>query len=513
MLFNTQPNILSFAGNPMRYKIDVSEGGGGTPMGMSVNTLTFTDIDTAADHVLSVTLLGQPVTFTLKAVPDGPTELPAAETGMSVLTWATNIFERLERNALLLSNYAITFDTELLVITLRALEGGPLYDITEIDNTITGMALATTIGGTAGTTGAEGVVLWVLDKNNIIIGEDYKPLNSTNFVDFDIAEYLEVALLAITHPLYHLSPGSQFLYSFNPDFIFKHKVGVAFRVGGVTQTMLYNSWHFAITGGLNRVALNYWNTISGGYWANSTNKLRFMSWYPGTKKTFRDAPESLYFTLQSSYTKVRLKVIYTCVDGTQGTFQAYEFSSPTQYQVLECTVGYSSLSLQAVAGKVVSSWVVWLTNQSDVAISQERTFEIDENYYEFKRSFVFKNSFGVFEMAVFKGKGEEKEDYDRENISLITDEVETSWNSPDRHSSLLKRKTFKVNTGWISNSIYSYLSEFLGSMEIYEIVAGVPYRIRIISKTTKPVRPDGEYNYYLEIDFERAWQDRFYSTL
>ncbi len=487
MLFQIKPPDLAFSGNPVRYKIDVSDGGGTAAPDYSVNTITFTDIDTTEDHDVSVTLLGEPVSFTLKAAPDGPTEIPAAESGMTVLAWATSIYERLQRNSTLMLNYDITFDDSLLVITLTAKEYGALYDITAGTNNITGMSLDTTVGGSSGSAPVDGVMLWVFDKNNVVIGQDYKPLNSTNYVDFDIAEYLKVALSSLTHPLFHLSPGAQLIYQFNPDFILKYRVGAAYVTDGVIGTMIYDFYHYAITGGLSRAAQNYWNAISGGFWYNSANNSRFMTWLPGTKKTFKDSKELLYFAVQDlTLTKISLNVSYTCTDGTTGSFVAYELTTSTKYQVIECDCGYKELGLDSVAvGKEVSAWSVHLKNNSAQTISEIRYFEINDNYYEFTRSFVFKNSYGVFETITFTGKGSDKKTYERESVSYISNQVETSFNVPDRNSQVLQRSTYSVNTGWISSAMYDYMSDFFKALEIYQIVGDNLFRIRITGKSNK----------------------------
>ena len=81
MVYNSLPFDLSFCGNPMRVQIDI----GATPgvIGQrSVNTLTITDIDTVEDHAVTVAMMDQEFTFTLKDTPADPTDLPTAQAEM-----------------------------------------------------------------------------------------------------------------------------------------------------------------------------------------------------------------------------------------------------------------------------------------------------------------------------------------------------------------------------------------------------------------------------------------------
>lgn len=515
MHFEKAPPTVIFSGNPIRYQIHLDDGGGGGGQigAPTVVVLDFSDIDNTEDHAITVAFLGTERTFTLKTTPSDAYHLPATTTEEAVATWAGRVYAQLQRNGLLMKAYQLAIDDTGLKISLTAYEVDPALDMSVVTNTITGLSMQTTPASPLTLT-YDGVAIMVMDKDGFLLGEDVKPINTTNLIDFEISEYLNAQFANLTPPRFQLvSAQSVYMFSY-VDLVKKYRVLAGYHTPGMVYVSLYDDYHWAIPGGLNREALVYWNTISGGFWNHVNNKKRFLSWHPLSKKTSRTNHESLYFFSQySDVTEYHVKILATKTSGATVTFELQHLHYSLQYFVLEIMVGYGQIAMESLAGGVVKSWKVWLENQSGTKISEERTFVIDDKYYEYPREFVFKNSFGVFDYYRFTGMQEKNLEYEREIISVDRAEAETYYNAPQRAVKILESQTFKASSGWLAKAELDYLREFMLSMEIYEIISERPWRCNITSKKTNKYLVDGEYLYSLEFEYERAYTDNFYSTI
>ena len=518
MHFEKSPPTVIFSGNPIRYQVNLDDsggGGGGDPIGgaPTLIEIEFTDFDMTADHAITVTFLGIERTFTLKETPSDAYHLPAATGDEPVATWAARVYAQLQRNGVLMKAYQLAIDETGLKISMTAYEVDPTYDMTVVSNTITGLTMQTTPSSPLALT-YDGVAILVLDKDGALLGEDVKPINTTNLIDFEVSEYLNAQFANLTPPRFQLvSAQSVYMFSY-VDLVKKYRVLAGYHTPGMVYVEIYDDYHWAIAGGLSREAMVVWNLTTHGFWYDNGNKRRFLTWHPVIKRTSRTNHENLYFFSQySDVTAYHVKIFATKTNGSTVLLELQHQHYSIQYFVLEIMFGYGQINIESLAGGVVKSWAVWIENQSGTPISEVRIFNIDEKYYEYSREFVFKNSFGVFDFYRFTGAQEKNLEYEREIISVDRSEVETYYNAPQRAVKILESQTFKASSGWISKTELDYLREFMLSMEIYEIIGQRPWRVNITSKKTNKYLVDGEYLYSLEFEYERAYTDNFYSTI
>ena len=360
----------------------------------------------------------------------------------------------------------------------------------------------------------DGVSVLVLDKDGFSLGQDVKPINNTNFIDYEISEYLNALFATLTPPRFILSdPTHGYIYLYS-DLVKKYRILAGFHVPGLVYVSLYDNYHWAITGGLSREALMIWNQVSGGFWDDTNNKKRFLTWGPSVKKTSRTNHESLYFFTQySNVTRYNVKVTAYLENGSV-TFELTHLTSSAQYVVLEIMVGYAQIGIEShTSGQPVVKWDVWLEDSSYHILSEVRTFVVDEKVYEFPREFVFRNSFGVYDYFRFTGKIEKNLTHDRETTLIDRNEIETFYNTPEWQTKILEQQIFKGSSGWISLRTLDFLREMMLSPEVYEIVNEKPFRISITTKKTSKYLKDGEYLYNLDIEYQRSYQDMFYSSI
>ena len=286
-----------------------------------------------------------------------------------------------------------------------------------------------------------------------------------------------------------------------------------YHIPGLVYVSLYDSYHWAIAGGLSREGLMLWNQVSLGFWNDTGNKKRFLTWGPLIKKTSRTNHESLYFFTQySDVTRYNVKVKAYMADASSVIFELTHMTYSGQYVVLEMMVGYGQIGIEShTSSQPVVKWDVWLEDSSARVLSEVRTFVVDEKVYEFPREFVFRNSFGVYAYIRFTGKIEKDLTHDRETTLIDRNEVETFYNTPEWQTKILEQQIYKGSSGWVSKQILELLREMMLSPEVYEIVSEKPLRISITTKKTSKYLKDGEYLYNLDLEYQRAYTDNFYS--
>jgi len=514
MHFDFTPHTVVFAGNPLRYRVHLDdEGDPGT--GKSVIEIAFTEKDSNVDHSITVSFLGMERTFSLKSSPSDAFSLPTADTDAPLTDWVRSFYDSLQKNGEILKNYQVSLSDDGLKIILSAYVSDASLDMTVISNTLSGVTLNTVTSG-GGTPAYDGVAVMVLDKDGSLLGEDLKPINyDTQKIDFEVSEYLAALFSDLVPPRFYLeTQGNNFLFIYT-DLVVKYRLLAGYHTPGLVYVSLYDDYHWAIAGGLSREALVAWNQVSGGFWADASNKKRFLSWHPRQKKTSRTNHESLYFFSQyDDVTRYNVMVRAQLATGEEQTFQLTHLTYSLQYFVLEIMVGYGQISLESYVGnRRVVRYAVWLEDQDERKISEERIFEIDEKYYEFAHEFVFRNSFGVFDYFRFTGKREKNLEYERTPITVETIQEETYFNSPKRQINITESQVWKASSGWVDNNVHDFLRDFMRSDEIYEIVDGRPWRSEITSKKTSKYLLDGEYLYSLEFEYERSYTDTYYSNL
>lgn len=510
--FENTPPLVSFSGNPIRYKVHhqgISPSAKKTSP--ATNRMVFDNVDTVANHYMELTMGGATVIFTLKATPGvDPFELPVGVE--SVADWTAAVFARLQENSFVISNYLITLGDKL--IEFIALQDGEEFDIACNYSDITGITVSSVAAASPDNT-ADAVFIFIANYVLQIVATEQKPLSTDGFVDFELSEYFSGWLASLVQPRFHTAQvPAAYLVKYT-DQLFKFKVGTAVMLDGTMQAIVWDSFRWAITGGLGRESLVTWNQVSAGFWATAANQTRFLTWFTG-KKTSRTAPEVLYFFVQSAiYSSLRLKFSAICTDGTSlgpYTVSTFAISGTTSFYLIELQCGYAQIDLEKFTSKPVRSYTVWLENQLNTRISDEFVFDVDETHYEFERIFFYRNSFGVFDSIRTTGKRESNLEYDRETATLSDDVVEDPYNAPVSAIRILETQVFSASTGWVTLTALDLLRDFFLSKEIYEISSKGTFKCIITTKKTKSMLKDGEYNYSVDFEYSRAYSDNAYSN-
>ncbi len=512
MEITKKPFLMSFAGNPMRYAL--SNGSLGSVL--SVIEIAFSAIDTTPDHAMTVTFLGEERTFTLKTDPTTKDHLPVADDNWSVLAWCKHCYNYLMNDVQLVQHYDITVEEvespEGGKIVLTAKTASPDYDWSIGTNTITGVTVTTITGGSEATPGTvEGVLMQVLKNGTEKLGEDYKPLDAAGAVRFEVQEYIYASLLQAPPPRFNLS--LQDNTTFYNDYFLKYRTVFCDRVSGEYLPRTYsdpdNVFCYAIAGGLNREDLVANNQSLTDYFSLTAIKKKWLTWSPPSKLTDKFETHSLFFAFQDpSYATCQLKAHLYSSDDDE-IINIGQVITPLPWHVFEFTVGYAQLGLADYLDGKVYKWEVYLVDESDNPVSDIREFNLDAKYAENVRYFRFRNSWGTYDSLRCTGVFETIVEHEREKVIFMSDETETTFNSPGGYSMIKEAQSFKASTGWLTKEYLNYLRDFMLSADIYEVEDGRMYKCLLTSKKTSLFK-DSQYNYSLAFEYERAYDDFFF---
>lgn len=158
---------------------------------------------------------------------------------------------------------------------------------------------------------------------------------------------------------------------------------------------------------------------------------------------------------------------------------------------------------------LIVSYSISLIDESNAIWGQIRNYEVNRNVYNYTRQFMFKNSFGVYDIILLKG------------LSEVIAEIQRSvgfFDTAERVGSSEFNQSVKAASGFLvthfSNLMYAqrYVTEFINSREIYEIVG--PEIIAVVPETTKlRINKDADFLYSFSFEYRYAHADNFYSPL
>lgn len=225
--------------------------------------------------------------------------------------------------------------------------------------------------------------------------------------------------------------------------------------------------------------------------------------------------EKLFYFLQiekqSMSYALKCKIYFSIGDPQLVTFDSGSSSTST---VLECKVGYTELNLGSYVGNYdVTAWEIWLENSDSEVISEVHRYELDKRSYEYERRFFFRNSFHTYDTLRLVGKKDTNLLFER-SVGYTYPGTQLMFDScPTRNFKNTEQQNFKDNTGWITGVWKDYMREFLLSTEAYEILGDRLVPIIIKNSKLTPFLKDGETLYNLEVEYDRAFTDEFYTSV
>ncbi len=231
-----------------------------------------------------------------------------------------------------------------------------------------------------------------------------------------------------------------------------------------------------------------------------------LSWWPDTEAkrilaTTREFINFLQVYSESSVT-ITLSATLLFTDGTTGTSGTLFTVNNVDYmKLVYFPSGITDLGLAAIMAstyptKTLAGYTV-VVKTGSTAISKAYSYTLDTAYYENARTLMLRNAFGLWEVLLCTGLGEQENAVKPETAvtdgSSLPDKI--NWRAEET-------RTVKVNTGYLTAAQMQWLGD-MDFCEAYEVIGAsmVPIVFKDISL---PVVHDGEYQYSAELEYDYA---------
>jgi hypothetical protein len=442
--------------------------------------------------------------YTCESPDESGLQLHRAAIGQSASIWVLILAEDL------LKNYYVSRDFRVSVvesdkIQLTAKSEGSGYTLS-ISSSITGFSLTS-----PGVDGADpvlrdfyGIMARVLDATgSTIIGEDLVAPDPFGKSSFDIHDLLcDFLTPEFTWP----QPAGELCRrrdKFVREFIVRYAETYDRSVKKLTAL---SGNHHAILGGFDYKMLAALNGSAYSMMDFIVSFKAFLTWSPTTKLISKTQREKLFYLVFDNIKVINSFVKINFTDGTSSAKTLIGTHAVDQYKVYEFFTGYEALGIASLlGGKTALKYEFWLEDDSLIVKSQVRTYEIDFRTYPYERTFIFRNSFGSYEM--FRATGRKKHVNKYERMVLERNVSETAVTELYQ---VLESETFHVNTGYISRATKNWLREMMLSEDVREIIGDYVFPILIQNQEVENY-DDLETIYDLDISYKYAFKNPKYS--
>jgi hypothetical protein len=513
------PSLISFAGNPVIFEACSSDYlvSLGT---RAVFEMVVSGIDTNIGHSFTLKFAGKSLIFKSAGITEFDGLLfEVAYYSQTFNDFAANIYQCFLENYDIQKYYDVTLGPVgggNRKITLAAKNPGDEYSVTLTNVGVYGVTQGTNTPGIDDVyRDFFGILCLIRDSYGNTIGEDIKPSDLMGVARFDVSDYLRSKFAAWELTRFEFPEREFNVRMHGWDYLLKYKVSFAESIAGHVKGLQSTGWKYALAGGLNRELLTCLNENYLDYFSIEANKFRFLTWLPQTKYSRSGVIEKLFFLFQDNPTGVqyRLVVIVNFTDGSHKLINATPMAAFPPYSVAEFKVGFDHLNLvNAWYGRTVKSWEVVLMDSNDDYLSERRIFINDTRVFDNEKVFFYRNSFSAYDTFRFLGKSETNLEYERTAGTTIYEEKYSFFNAPSRQFSAIETEICKANSGWISLAEKNCLRELLLSTEAYEQIGKELFQIVVKTAKVTPFLKDGEYLYNFEIEYERAYENSFFSV-
>jgi len=221
---------------------------------------------------------------------------------------------------------------------------------------------------------------------------------------------------------------------------------------------------------------------------NDASKDRFLKQGGRTIKVSVDHFDTLYF-INTRTTTNKIQLIKQMTYADQTTDRTHTgLIDVSLYDKIVFEVNPGSLS-----SKTIKTYSCHLVNQNNEVVSETITYKIDDRYCDHVRYFAYTSSLGSID--VFAAYGEGSEEYE------LSGKVATKYAHSDckTHYNLRLQRKFKVSTGWLDKSRFDLLADFFLAEKKWVIKDG---KALPISVTTQKVGISRDKNPLLAQTFE-----------
>ena len=505
---NSSPPAVALIGEGLNYEIERTD----TPTtGNASMELNFPSDQTAyLDKYFSIETFGGILAFTFKTTPD--------LTGLQLRTWAiadtiteflNKVISDISANYLINKYYKVSSISGGIKLTAREIGSKYLLDFVATD--VTALTEGTNTAGVDDDTPSDyeiyiAAMLYDSTLSEIFhqpLGEDLFNTDDDFLVFPNIAEYLKSSLLSsFTYPY------AGTLVIEVPNAVLRYFIRYAEYEDGTIQQMLntYSTAKYAIAGRLKQLDTDFLADSASDFHTYTATEKKFLSWSPLNRLTYSDVAEKLFFLTEETGLKLMRKAYYFSSAAVETTVQTI---TQDAYSIIEILCGVPEL----FAGEDVSDlekYDVWIVNSADAQVSEFRTFILDANTYENKRTIIFKNSFAMYDLLHCTGILTISDNVKREEYETLSNDVFK------RRISLAENTAkYTLNTGWLKyngKETRAWLEELL--LSTFTHLAVGDYLLPVIITSGKVDRHKDKNNLYsITIKFEADYRNEATSSI
>ncbi len=238
-----------------------------------------------------------------------------------------------------------------------------------------------------------------------------------------------------------------------------------------------------------------------------------LSWWPVAEAkriipTQKEFINYLQVYSQSPVT-ITLNLRLSFTDGSYSNIGAlFTVASVAYMRLVYFPTGYADLGIAALAAQFTDKTLAFYSvtvnygppNHSD-AISSAYTYIIDTGYFQNPRTLYLRNAFGLLEILLCTGLGEQ------ENAIKPELAVTDGQLLPDKLAwKVTKSDSVSVNTGFLSSAQTQWLSDLLDTTEAYELIGSNLHPIVFKDISISPVH-DNDFIFSADLQYEYAYSE------
>jgi hypothetical protein len=279
---------------------------------------------------------------------------------------------------------------------------------------------------------------------------------------------------------------------------------------------------YALPGGVSSMTEARYNELHTSFYQQLLHSNQFLTWHPLSKRTQAEYMQKLWYISHTAAAELHLKVKLNFLLNGSAVSSVIEKAvmGVNMFDLVEICCGFNTLQLANEIATfphdhIFQSYDIFLTNENSSLISEIRNFYFDDRRTGFDRTFLFKNSFKLWETFIARGIQQIEPEYGRNQINKIKSIGFTTVNADKQNYFNQESNKLTVDTGWISLDEKKWLSELLLSTEVYEIVpssssGGIIYPV-VITGTNKNPIVDKNFNHNVQIEYLRGYTEEHYS--
>lgn len=497
------PPFVSLFGNPILFRL-TSDVYVSQPGVFAVYHLQFSGCAAEWD-TLSLSWGDESLLFTYKNLPDNSgLQLSSIAVEPDLLLWVELSAFELSMNTVLSSAFVVTVSG--YVITLTARFTGPDYDLSHHSTGYFGVLCPSYESGVLEVIlpfFKIHLITWLrVGEDWVKVSEDALPVDADGFATFDLhrvfGDYLSSDFL--------FPEATDQIVTARPEMSGEYRITAFESWGSPAQTskMIQSVSFFFLNGAVTLTQQGKYNRENTTFWEKLCYNQYFLTWQPKTKYISGSQMEKLYYFVREEYESISLMIAVYYKDGTSlPAFEKVAVADPVIYTAYEFVLTLNILELPGWDEGTILYYEVYVNDHLGQRISEIRKYYLDEEYYQFSRYFLFRNSLGGFDTLRTTGLAATSMDYERTTVTRPVPTGYTDKTHGIQNVNTSEKKTFKANTGWLNEFQLDWVYDFLISPQLYQVVGSILIPVVVISNTVIQSK-DASHLRAIEFDYSRS---------